>query len=131
MSVTPEIPAEFADLLEIPVGTVTTIGANGYPQASAVWFLYEDGVVRTSLLETNQKVKNALANPKGTYLFVDPASGYRTIELRGDITIEPDEDVAFLTRQLVKYGMTPEEFGRGLEGRVIFTLTPHRVRTWG
>lgn len=131
MSATPEIPADFADLLQIPVGSVTTIGPSGYPQASAVWFLYEDGVVRTSLLATNQKVKNALANPKGTYLFLDPASPYRTLELRGDVTIEADDDIAFLTRQLVKYGMTPEEFGRGLEGRVVLTLTPKRVRTWG
>lgn len=131
MSKTPEIPAEFADFLQIPVGSVTTIGPSGYPQASAVWFLYEDGVVRTSLNDTNQKVKNALANPKGTYLFLDPASPYRTLELRGDLTVEPDEDIAYLTRQLVKYDLTPEKFGRPLEGRVILTLTPTRVRTWG
>lgn len=131
MSAQPEIPAEFADLLQIPVGSVTTLGPSGYPQASAVWFLYEDGVVRTSLTDTNQKVKNALANPKGTYLFLDPASPYRTLELRGDLSIEPDEDIAYLTRQLLKYDLTPEKFGRPLEGRVVLTLTPKRVRTWG
>jgi len=126
-----DIPADFADLLQIPVGSVTTIGPSGYPQASAVWFLAEDGVVRTSLTDTNQKVKNALANPKGTYLFLDPASPYRTLELRGDLSVEPDTDIAFLTLQLVKYGLTPETFGRPLDGRVVLTLTPHRVRTWG
>ncbi|MBO9578791.1 MAG: pyridoxamine 5'-phosphate oxidase family protein [Microbacteriaceae bacterium] len=126
-----EIPADFAALLDVPVATLTTIGPSGYPQSSAVWFLPEDGVVKVSLVDTNQKVRNALANPKGTYLFIDPANPYKTLEVRGDLSVEPDTDVAFLRRQLAKYGTTPEEFGRGLDGRVVLTLTPTRVRTWG
>ncbi len=126
-----EIPEGFESLLEIPVATLTTIGSSGYPQSSAVWFLPENGVVKVSLLDTNQKVQNAIANPKGTYLFVDPANPYKTLELRGDLTVEPDVEVAFLRRQLVKYGTTPEDFGRPLEGRVALVLTPNRVRTWG
>lgn len=125
------VPSEFAHLLEIPIATVVTIGSSGYPQASAVWFLAEDGVVRTSLTDTNQKVKNALANPKGSYSFIDPANPYKTLELRGDLSVEVDEDVAFLRRQLAKYDLTPETFGRPLDGRVVLTLTPKRVRTWG
>ncbi len=125
------IPEEFAYLLEIPVATAVTIGPSGYPQASAVWFLYEDGKVKTSLVNTNQKIANAAANPKGTYIFLDPANPYNTLELRGDFTVEDDVDVAFLRRQLVKYGTTPEEFGRGVDGRVVLTLTPPRVRSWG
>ncbi len=125
------IPEEFAYLLDIPVATTVTIGASGYPQASAVWFLYEDGKVKTSLVDTNQKVKNAKANPKGTVILVDPANPYKTLELRGDFTVEEDVDVAFLRRQLVKYGTTPEDFGRGVDGRVVLTLTPTRVRSWG
>ncbi len=125
------IPEEFAYLLEIPVATAVTIGPKGYPQASAVWFLHEDGKVKTSLVGTNQKVANARANPKGTYIFLDPANPHKTIELRGDLAVEEDTDVAFLRRQLAKYGTTPEAFGRGIDGRVVFALTPTRVRTWG
>jgi len=126
-----DIPEGFEQLLEIPVATLTTIGPSGYPQSSAVWFLPEDGAIKVSLLDINQKVANAKANPKGTYLFVDAANPYKTLELRGDLSVEVDEGVAFLRRQLAKYGTTPEEFGRGLDGRVVLTLTPNRVRTWG
>jgi len=125
------VPSDFAPLLDIPVATLTTIGPSGYPQSSAVWFLPEDGVIKVSLVDTNQKVANAKANGKGTYLFIDPANPYKTLEIRGDLSVEVDEDVAFLRRQLAKYGTTPEEFGRGLDGRVVLTLTPTRVRTWG
>ncbi len=128
---TPEIPAEFADLLDVPVATITTIGPSGYPQSSAVWFIVEDGVVKTSLLDSNQKVVNAGTNPKATYLFIDPANPYKALDLRGDLSVEVDTDVAFLRRQLVKYGTTPEEFGRPIDGRVVLSLTPVRVRTWG
>lgn len=126
----PEIPADFAALLDAPVATAVTIGPSGYPQASAVWFLWEDGKFRVSLVGTNQKVANARANSKGSVLIIDPASPYRTIELRGELSLEDDADVSFLRRQLVKYGTTPEEFGRGLDGRVVLTLTPSRVRVW-
>jgi len=125
------VPPEYAALLDIPVATTVTIGASGYPQASAVWFLYEDGKIRTSLVNTNQKVANAIANPKGTVLLVDPTNPYKTLELRGDFSVEDDADVSFLRRQLVKYGTTPEDFGRGTDGRVVLSLTPSRVRVWG
>ncbi len=131
MTDAPEIPADYEDLLQIPVGAITTIGPTGYPQSSAVWFLYEDGLIKVSLREPNQKVTNARVSPKGTYLFIDPANPYRTLEVRGDLTVEVDTDVAFLRRQLAKYGTTPEEFGRGTDNRVVLTLTPKRVRVWG
>lgn len=125
------VPSDFAAFLDLPVASITTIGPTGYPQSSAVWFLAEEGVIKVSLVDSNQKVKNALANPKGTYLFLDPANPYKTLEIRGDLSVEVDEDVAFLRRQLAKYNLTPETFGRPLDGRVVLTLTPTRVRTWG
>ena len=33
------VPEEFRDLLEAPIATLGTIGPDGRPQLSAVWFL--------------------------------------------------------------------------------------------
>jgi len=129
----PEIPADFADLLEIPVATLATVGPSGYPQASAVWFLYEDGRIKTSIHESRQKFRNAVRTGKATWLFVDPANPYRTLEIRGDVSVEEDYPALdFMRRQFVKYGTTPEEFqGEKDEGRKVLVVTPVRVRTWG
>lgn len=132
MSTTPEIPAEFADLLEIPVASFATVGPSGYPQVTAVWFSFEDGKVKTSIHASRQKFKNAIATGKATYLFVDPANPYRTLEIRGDVSVEDDfPALEYMRRQFAKYGMTPEDFpGEKDEDRKVLVLTPTRVRTW-
>ena len=41
------IPEAFTDLLDAHVATLATIGRDGRPQLSAVWFLHENGEVRS------------------------------------------------------------------------------------
>jgi hypothetical protein len=36
-----------------------------------------------------------MARPRATLLVPDPASPYRTLELRGDVEITPDDDYTF------------------------------------
>ncbi len=49
------------------MATVATLGADGWPQVSEVWFLAEDdGIVAISLNSTRQKTKNLGANPACT-----------------------------------------------------------------
>lgn len=131
MSEPAAIPASHADLLDLPVATMSTVGADGYPQTAALWFIVEDGRIKTSALATRQNVKNVLRHPKATWMFVNPANPYRTLEVRGDVAVEDDEDVAFMRREFVKYDTTPEEFGGPLEGRRVVVLTPTHVRAWG
>jgi len=129
-----EIPADFADLLEIPVGVLATDGPTGYPQVSAVWFLYEDGVIKSSMHVSRQKFKNATRTGKATWLFIDPANPYRTLEVRGDVSVEEDYPaLEFMRRQFgEKYGTDVDEFpGEKDEGRKVLIVTPTRVRTWG
>jgi len=129
-----DIPADFADLLQIPVGVIATEGASGYPQVSAAWFLYEDGVIKSSMHESRQKFKNAIRTGKATWIFVDPANPYRTLEVRGDVSVEEDYPaLEFMRRQFEqKYGANVDEFpGEKDAGRKVLVVTPVRVRTWG
>lgn len=126
-----EIPESFRDLLDLPVASLSTLGKSGYPQVSVIWFVAEDGVVRTSVHESRQKYRNAIAHPKATFLFTDPANPGRYLELRGDVTVEDDVELGFLSRMLGKYDLTLEQFSAEKTGRKILTVTPVRVRTWG
>jgi Pyridoxamine 5'-phosphate oxidase len=60
LRIMPTIPASHRDLLD---GQFATVGPDGRPQLSEVWFLADGGAVRLSLNTTRQKTKNLLANP--------------------------------------------------------------------
>ncbi|WP_181783896.1 PPOX class F420-dependent oxidoreductase [Pseudonocardia pini] len=126
------IPATHADLAAARgVGVLSTVDAAGMPQATAIWFLHEDGVVRTSLLETRQKVRNLRKQPKASLLIVDPANPYRTLELRGEVTFDEDPDRTFFRHIVTSYGGDPDTFPDDDTPRVTLNLTPSRVVTFG
>jgi PPOX class probable F420-dependent enzyme len=127
------VPESHRHLLEAPgVATLVTNSANGYPQATAVaYFLDEDGDLKISLNTTRQKTKNLERNPQCTIFFVDPANPYSTLEIRADAELTPDEDKAFAVRAGAKYGMDFREHDRPGESRVVVTLRPAKVNTYG
>ena len=124
------IPDSHRDLLNGQVAVLGTIGASGRPQLSGVWFLAEGDTVRISLNTVRQKVKNLQANPKVSVLiFGDPP--YRYIELRGDAEITPDDDYEFADKLGAKYGADLRTRDNPGDKRVVVTIHPSRVVTWG
>lgn len=122
------IPESHRDLVDKPiVGTLATVGADGRPQVTAIWFLLDGDVIRASLVDTRQKYKNMVANPKATLFLLDPANPYRTLEIRGDVSFDDDPDLAFMEKLVRYYGMDPATFPAPKEGRVLLTLDPRRV----
>jgi PPOX class probable F420-dependent enzyme len=124
-----EFPESHRDLLKTNVATLATIGKSGFPQVSALWFLYdEDGMVRLSLNTARQKVKNLQANPQCTLFIMDPASPQRTLEIRARAELTLDPEYAFADHFGKKYGgadlRTRDKPG---EVRVKVTLHPTRV----
>ena len=102
----PSIPDSHRDLLDAQVGTLATIGRDGRPQLSEVWFLAEGDTVRISLNNTRQKVKNLLANSAATLFILDLAGPFRYLEIRGDAELERDDDYVVADRVGAKYGGT-------------------------
>jgi PPOX class probable F420-dependent enzyme len=127
------IPESHHDLVSTAgrVGTLSTVGADGTPQVTALWFLYDGDVVRMSVVRSRQKTKNVLANPRATMFFFDPENPYRTLELRGTASVEDDADIAFLGRLIQNYGMDLDSFPGEKEDRLVLTLTPTHATTYG
>jgi PPOX class probable F420-dependent enzyme len=126
------IPESHRDLLGEQVLTLGTIGASGRPQLSVVWFLAEDDdAIKISLNTSRQKLKNLRANPACSAIIVGNPP-YKYVEIRGDAEITPDDDYEFADRIGAKYGgadlRTRDNPG---DTRVVLTIKPARVVTWG
>jgi PPOX class probable F420-dependent enzyme len=128
---TTTVPDSHRDLLDAPVATLATIGPDGRPQLTAVWFLAEADVVRISLNTTRQKVRNLQQNPACSLLILDPANPYRYVEVRGDADIVPDDDYEFADKLGAKYSADLRENDGPGETRVVVTVMPTRVHVWG
>jgi PPOX class probable F420-dependent enzyme len=127
----PEIPASHRDLLDAQVATLGTIGPDGRPQLSEIWFLADGDTVSLSLNTARRKTKNLQANPAATVLILDLANPYRYLEIRGDAEITPDDDYKFADRVGAKYQADLRDRDQPGDARVVVTIRPARVRAWG
>jgi PPOX class probable F420-dependent enzyme len=126
------IPASHRDLFAPPAPvSIATLGPTGYPHVSAIWVILEGDVIVTSMAGARQKLKNLAAQPKATIFLIDPANQYRTLEVRGDVTVEPDPEFVTLQKILAPYGSDLASFTGSLEGRVTVSLHPTRVLAIG
>ena len=98
------IPETHRDLLNASTAVLGTIGSDGRPQLTAVWFLADADKVQVSLNTTRQKVKNLRTNPAVAIFILDPANSFRYVEVRGDAEIADDPDYAFADQLGAKYG---------------------------
>jgi len=121
------IPATHRDLLDAQVATLGTVGPDGRPQLSEVWFLADGDTVGISLNTSRQKTKNLLANPAVNLLILDLAIPQRYLELRGDAEITPDDDYAFADRVGAKYRANLRDHDGPGDARVVVTIRPVRV----
>ncbi len=126
------IPESHQDLLTTDVAMLATIAPDGYPQVTATWFLLDDdGVVKLSLNTTRQKVKNLRRHPECTLFVLDLANPYRTLEIRARAELHPDDDYCFADKLGRKYGADLRTMDQPGERRLIVSLQPIRVNTYG
>lgn len=126
------IPKTHRDLLDAPIPVaLTTIGPSGYPQVTAVWAISDGETVVISLTTARQKLKNLQARPQANVFVIDPANSYRTLEVRGDVTVEPDPDLTALAEVLAGYNTDLASFSGPKGDRMKVTLHPTRVVAQG
>jgi len=123
----PEIPASHRDLLDGQFATLGTVGPDGRPQLSEVWFLADGDTVGISLNDSRQKTRNLRANPAASLFLLDLAAPYRYLELRGDAEVSPDDDYAFASRVGAKYHADLSRHDKPGDKRVVVTIRPVRV----
>jgi len=124
------IPDSHLDLLNEQVLTLATIGASGRPQLSNVWFVAEGDSIKMSLNTARQKVKNLQANPACSVIITGNPP-YRYLEVRGDAEITPDDEYEFADKVGAKYNSDLRDRDEPGDTRVVVTIRPSRIVTWG
>jgi PPOX class probable F420-dependent enzyme len=132
MSTKIEIPDTHADLFGAPnTAVLTTVGKDGLPQSTAVWYLVDDdGVLKTSISTDRQKYRNLARNPKATLFILDPANPFRTLEVRATVELTPDPEKALLPKFAARYNV-PVEMLDIPGDRVVGAFAPVRVVAHG
>ena len=98
------IPEEFFPLLEsTALALVSTLGPDGAPQTTPIWFLFEQGHVRFSLVEGRQKLRNLRRDPRLSVVVIDPTRPTHYVELRGTVDLTPDPELALERAVADKY----------------------------
>src|SRR3989442_10075211 len=95
VATTTTIPETHTDLLSASTAILGTVGPDGRPQLSAVWFVADGDELKVSLNSTRQKTKNLRANPAVNLFILDVENPQRYLEVRGDAEIADDPDRAF------------------------------------
>lgn len=127
-----QIPDSHRDLIEgTHTAAIVTIGADGRPQTSAVWYLWSEGELKVSITTDRQKYRNLVARPAVGFFVLDPANPWRYLEIRGDASITADPDQDMVVAIVEKHGGDPADYVRPENERVVVTIQPNRVVVHG
>ena len=115
---------------------LTTVRPNGQPQASAVWFLLQDGEFLVYSKPGVAKVANIEANPRVSLNLDGNGVGGDIVTIEGQARIVPDEPpahevpafVAKYAERIERNGWTPASFAADYS--VPIRITPTRSRAW-
>jgi len=107
------IPESHRDLVEAPrVASLSTVGSDGTPQVTAIWFVADGDAVKASLVTARQKYKNVVARPRATLFVIDPNNPFRTLEIRGTVQVGEDLDLRLFEQVFDTTAKTSRRFPR-------------------
>ena len=125
------IPETHVDLLQsTALAHVATIGPNGEPQSSPVWFDWDGTFLRFAQVSGyQQKIRNLQREPRIAVSIVDPANAYRYLEVRGTVErIDSDPDMSFINAMTRKYlGQDHYPFGKPGDTWLVVVIRPERT----
>jgi PPOX class probable F420-dependent enzyme len=125
----PQVPDSHRDLRERPLTAhVATVGADGAPQSSPMWFWWDGDRVRLTHTRTRQKFRNLQAEPRVSLSITDPADPQKYLEVRGVVeAVEDDAGGAFYRRIRQRYGVDPDAPMPDADARVVLVVRPTAV----
>jgi PPOX class probable F420-dependent enzyme len=115
---------------------LTTVRADGQPQSSPVWFLWDGETFLVFSQPDAQKLRNLAANPRVAVHLESDGTGEEVLTVDGTAAVDPDVPPSDRIEEYrVKYregiqamGSTPAELARGFS--VAIRIRPSRVRAW-
>lgn len=120
-------PDSHRDLLDAQVASLATIGGDGFPQMTEIWFLHDDDELKLSLSDARLKTRNLVKRPKCSLMILDLQNPYRYLVIRGNARIDPDDDYVFADKLGAKYSADVKVHDQPGDKRVVVTIEPTKV----
>jgi PPOX class probable F420-dependent enzyme len=120
-------PNSHSDLLDAQVASLATIGGDGFPQLTELWFLYDEGELKLSLNTARLKTRNLMKRPQCSLMLLDLQNPYRYLVVRGNALVESDDDYAFANKLGKKYSADVSAHDQPGDKRVVVTIQPTNV----
>jgi len=120
------------------VVVLATVGSDGAPRATPMWFLHAPDALFMISVDDTQKVRDLRRDPRGAVVAeaTTPAGAISGVTVRGRVEFLPEsaERRLLAERFLTKYHPRLERLwgGRAMPpDRVLFRIAPERLRSWG
>jgi PPOX class probable F420-dependent enzyme len=112
---------------------IATVMADGSPQVTPVWFLYDHGKFIVNTVRGHVKDRNMKRNPHVALSIVDPDNPYSRVSVRGKVVRTTEEGADASIDALAKKYMGVDTYPRrsANEVRVIYEIEPTSVATMG
>jgi PPOX class probable F420-dependent enzyme len=111
-------------------GVVTTLKKSGAPQATAVYYIYENGKLYISVTKDRKKTINVLRDPRVVMVALAEEPPLNYVQVMGTATITED-DLVETTRRIWSTfrPQLPDDFAELLaeQKRVLMVVTPETV----
>ncbi len=114
-----------------------TIGSDGYPQVTPIWYLYEEGCFWITTASDRIKARNMLARPQIGFAIDSDQRPYRGISARGEAQLIAEGEAARpMTRRIAARYVPPERLDAMVDTlmeapRVVFAIDAPRVVKMG
>jgi PPOX class probable F420-dependent enzyme len=104
---------------------LATLGPNGEPQSSPMWFLWDGEYIQFTHTTNRKKYQNIQRDPRVSISITDLDVPYTYAEFRGVIErIEEDTDAAFFNTIAEHYGLPVRNPG---DPRVVLYVKVHHI----
>jgi PPOX class probable F420-dependent enzyme len=130
-----QIPDGFKDVLtqKKAFANLATVGADGAPQITPVWFDWDGTHLRFNTVKGRVKDKNLRRSPKVALAIMDPDNPYRYLQIRGRVVDTTESGADAHIDSLAKKYMGVDKYPHRKPGevRVIYKVAPDRVQAMG
>lgn len=121
------LPPEVREFLDHPnLATVATLGRDGAPQATVVWFLLEGDRVLINTRVGRSKPRNISRDPRVALAVFDSQRPERSVQVRGIAEARRDGDAAIADIHRLSRRYSGHDFPAP-EGRISYLI---RVESW-
>lgn len=130
----PTLPDSHRDLLSKKAfAALATVGQNGTPQVTPVWFDDDGRHIRFNTAKGRVKDKNLRRNPVVALSIQDPDNPYRYVQVKGRVAEVTEDGADAHIDALAKKYLGRDKYPHRQPGevRVIYKVLPERVQVMG